>query len=108
VRTHDIDMSGLLRGGCPRRRIRGRLRRKRRWQIITKEQHDIAVLRLAHAGAIPNTSPAIISEWFRDWSLPAADAVRKIYPPFFEELAALKRDPEIYEPAGLVGAKRHT
>ena len=28
----------------------------------TKEQHDIGLLRLAHAGAIPNTSPAIISE----------------------------------------------
>jgi nicotinamidase-related amidase len=73
---------------------------------ITKEQHDIAVLRLANAGAIPVTCPAIISEWFRDWKSPSADVVRKIYPPFFEELASLKRDPETYEPAGLVGANR--
>src|SRR5580704_737258 len=68
---------------------------------ITKEQHDIGLLRLAHAGAIPNTSPAIISEWFRDWNLPSADVVRTIYPPFFDEWAALKRAPEHYEPKGL-------
>jgi nicotinamidase-related amidase len=68
---------------------------------ITKEQHDTGLLRLAHAGAVPNTCPAIISEWFRDWSLPAADVVRKIYPPFFEEWAAMKRDPEHYQPTGL-------
>ncbi len=67
----------------------------------TKEQHDTALVRLAHAGAIPNTSPAIISEWFRDWNLPSADVVRRIYPPFFEEWAALKRAPEHYEPKGL-------
>jgi nicotinamidase-related amidase len=68
----------------------------------TKEQHDIAVLRLAHAGAVPNTSPAIISEWFRDWESPLADVARQIYPPYFEDWAALKRAPEQYEPKGLV------
>ena len=68
----------------------------------TKEQHDIAVLRLAHAGAVPNTSPAIISEWFRDWESPLADVARQIYPSYFEEWAAFKRAPEQYEPKGLV------
>jgi nicotinamidase-related amidase len=67
----------------------------------TKEQHDIAVLRLAHAGAVPNTSPAIISEWFRDWESPLADVARQIYPPYFEDWAAMKRAPEQYEPKGL-------
>jgi nicotinamidase-related amidase len=68
----------------------------------TKEQHDIALLRLANAGAIPNTSPAIISEWFRDWASPSADVARKIYPPYFEDWAAFKKAPEHYEPKGLV------
>jgi nicotinamidase-related amidase len=67
----------------------------------TREQHDIGLLRLTQAGAIPNTCPAIISEWFRDWELPSADVARKIYPPFFDQLAAFKRAPEHYEPKGL-------
>jgi nicotinamidase-related amidase len=68
---------------------------------ITKEQHEIGLLRLAHAGAIPNTSPAIISEWFLDWSSPSAEVARNLYPPFFEEWSAMKRAPERYEPKGL-------
>jgi nicotinamidase-related amidase len=36
----------------------------------SKQQHDTAVLRLAHAGAIPNTTVGMIAEWFLDWKLP--------------------------------------
>jgi nicotinamidase-related amidase len=68
----------------------------------TKEIHDIAVLRLAHAGAIPNTTQAMMAEWFRDWKLPIADHAREIFPPYREEWAGLLRAPEHYPPTGLV------
>ena len=38
----------------------------------SRRQHDTAVLRLAHAGAIPNTTVGMIAEWFLDWKLPVA------------------------------------
>ncbi len=41
---------------------------------IYRELHETAVLRLAHAGAVPNTTSAMISEWFRDWKSPLADS----------------------------------
>jgi nicotinamidase-related amidase len=69
---------------------------------LTKEIHDIAVLRLAHAGAVPNTTQAMMSEWFRDWKSPLADAARKVYIPYREEWAALKKAPELQEAHGLV------
>jgi hypothetical protein len=66
-----------------------------------KEWHDTAVLRLAHAGAVPRTTAATISEWFRDWKSPLADSARKLFPPYFDELAALKKAPQIRGPTGL-------
>jgi nicotinamidase-related amidase len=72
-----------------------------------KEMHDTAVLRLAHAGAIPRTTTATISEWFRDWKSPLADTARKLFPPYFDELAALKKAPQIHGPAGLTPTNQH-
>ena len=66
-----------------------------------KETHDTAVLRLALAGAVPNTTIAMIAEWFRDWKSPLADSARKIFPPYFEEATALKRAPQFQQPKGL-------
>jgi nicotinamidase-related amidase len=71
-----------------------------------KEWHDAAVLRLAHAGALPRTTIATISEWFRDWKSPLADAARPLYVPYFDELAALKKAPQIRGPAGLTPANQ--
>jgi nicotinamidase-related amidase len=64
------------------------------------ELHDTAVLRLAHAGAIPNNTIAMIAEWLRDWKSPLADSARKIIVPYMEEMAALRRGPEYHEPKG--------
>jgi nicotinamidase-related amidase len=72
----------------------------------SKEQHDTAVLRLAHAGAIPNTTVGMIAEWFLDWSLPIADEWRKVAVPYYEEVAALQRTPEFQKPHGFT-AKKH-
>lgn len=66
-----------------------------------KESHDIAVLRLTQAGAVPNTTIPMIAEWFRDWKSPRADTARKLYVPHFEELARLKKAPEVQGPRGL-------
>ena len=71
-----------------------------------KEQHDTAVLRLALAGAIPNTTVAIMSEWFRDWKSPLSDAARRLYVPYYDDLAALKRVPEYRTPQGLIAKKQ--
>jgi hypothetical protein len=34
---------------------------------------------MSFAGAVPNTSLAVVSEWFRDWAGPLADAARKTF-----------------------------
>lgn len=70
------------------------------------EIHNTAVLRLAHAGAVPRTTAAMICEWFRDWKSPLADSARKLLPPYFDELAALKKAPQFRGPAGLAPAGR--
>jgi nicotinamidase-related amidase len=72
------------------------------------EWHETAVLRLAHAGAVPRTTTATITEWFRDWKSPPADYARKLFPPYFDELAALKKAPQIRGPAGLTPSNRQT
>jgi predicted metal-dependent hydrolase len=66
-----------------------------------KQQHDTAVLRLAHAGAVPNTTVGMIAEWFRDWKSPSADSARKLFVPYYDEMAALRRAPEYQAPHGL-------
>jgi nicotinamidase-related amidase len=71
-----------------------------------KELHDTAVLRLTHAGAVPNTTLPMMAEWFRDWKSSLADQARKHFVPYYEELAALKRAPELQEPHGLMATAR--
>ena len=53
----------------------------------TKETHDIAVLRMIQAGAVPNTTVAMITEWFRDWAGPLAPKAREILVPFLKDIA---------------------
>jgi nicotinamidase-related amidase len=53
--------------------------------------HRTAVERLTAAGAIPNTSMALLTELFRDWKSPLADKGREIlkwYLPETQKLAA--------------------
>ena len=66
-----------------------------------QESHDAAVLRLTQAGAVPRTTSSMIAEWFRDWKSPVSDVARRLYPPYFDELAALKKAPEFHVPTGL-------
>lgn len=35
---------------------------------VSREAHDMAVQRMIHAGAVPITWLAVLSEWQRDWA----------------------------------------
>jgi len=50
--------------------------------------------------------PSTTSEWFRDWKSPVANEVRTFYPPYYEQLAALKRAPEYHQPKGLTDPRK--
>jgi len=71
----------------------------------SKQQHDTAVLRLAHAGAIPNTTVGVIAEWFLDWKLPIANEWRKVAPGYYHEIALLQASLEYQKPHGMTAAK---
>jgi len=68
-----------------------------------QRKHEMAIERLMQAGAIPNSTISMISEWFRDWKSPLAPAARKHFIEHFEAMAPLKIKPERYQPKGLLG-----
>jgi len=47
--------------------------------------HRTAIERLAHAGAVPNTALALVTELFRDWKAPSADKAREIIKRYLAE-----------------------
>jgi nicotinamidase-related amidase len=51
--------------------------------------HRTAIERLAHAGAVPNTALAVLTELFRDWTSPVADQAREISNWYFAEIPEL-------------------
>lgn len=51
--------------------------------------HRTAIERLAHAGAVPTTALATVTELFRDWASPVADKAREIIKPYRAELQQL-------------------
>ena len=69
---------------------------------VYKEAHDIAILRLIQAGAVPNTTVGMIAEWFRgEWKSPLAEPWKKLAVSHYDELAELKKAPQFLQPAGL-------
>jgi nicotinamidase-related amidase len=69
---------------------------------VYKEAHDIAVLRLIQAGAVPNTTVGMIAEWFRgEWKSPLAEPWKNLAVSYYDELAELKKAPKFAEPTGL-------
>ena len=40
--------------------------------------HRTGVRRLSAAGAVPNTTLAVVMEWFRDWTGPLAEPAREV------------------------------
>lgn len=45
---------------------------------LSQLAHRTAIERLAHAGAVPNTALALVTELFRDWKSPVADKAREV------------------------------
>lgn len=56
---------------------------------LSQLAHRTAVERLAHAGAVPNTSLALVTELFRDWKSPVANKAREIIMPYLAEVQKL-------------------
>jgi nicotinamidase-related amidase len=56
---------------------------------LSQLAHRTAIERLAHAGAVPNTSLALVTELFRDWKSPVADRARGIIKPYLAEVQKL-------------------
>jgi nicotinamidase-related amidase len=51
--------------------------------------HRTAIERLTNAGAVPNTSLALVTELFRDWASPVANKAREILKQYTDELQRL-------------------
>ena len=52
--------------------------------------HRTAIERLAHAGAVPTTALAVVTELFRDWASPLANNARDVIYWYFGELTKIK------------------
>jgi nicotinamidase-related amidase len=48
--------------------------------------HRTAIERMAHAGAVPTTALAVVTELFRDWASPLADKARDVINWYFAEV----------------------
>jgi nicotinamidase-related amidase len=53
---------------------------------LSQLAHRTAIERLAHAGAVPNTALALVTELFRDWKSPVANNAREIIMPYLAEV----------------------
>ena len=51
--------------------------------------HRTAIERLSHAGAVPTTALAVITELFRDWASPAAGPAGQVIYWYFTEVPKL-------------------
>lgn len=56
---------------------------------LSQLAHRTAVERLTHAGAVPNTAFALVTELFRDWATPYADAARTLLKEYSVEAQTL-------------------
>ena len=56
---------------------------------LSQLAHRTAIERLSHAGAVPNTALALVTELFRDWKSPVAVKAREIIKPYLAEVQSL-------------------
>ena len=63
----------------------------------SQSAHRTAINRMAHAGAVPNTALAVVTELFRDWASPLADKAREVIYWYFGEVTMLKADVGVSE-----------
>ena len=63
----------------------------------SQSAHRTAIERMAHAGAVPNTALAVVTELFRDWASSLADKAREVIYWYFAEVTKLKADVGVSE-----------
>ena len=63
----------------------------------SQSAHRTAIERMAHAGAVPNTALAVVTELFRDWASPLAGKAREVIYWYFGEVIKLKADVGVSE-----------
>ena len=63
----------------------------------SQSAHRTAIERMAHAGAVPSTALAVVTELFRDWASPLADKARDVIYWYFGEVTKLKADVGVSE-----------
>jgi nicotinamidase-related amidase len=63
----------------------------------SQSAHRTAIERMAHAGAVPSTSLAVVTELFRDWASPLAGKAREVIYWYFGEVTKLKADVGVSE-----------
>jgi len=51
--------------------------------------HRTAITRLSHAGAVPSTALAVVTELFRDWATPQAGPANEVINWYFTEVSQL-------------------
>src|SRR5579863_6783203 len=59
--------------------------------------HRMAIERMAHAGAVPNTALAVVTELFRDWASPLAGKAREVIYWYFGEVSKAKANVGVSE-----------
>jgi nicotinamidase-related amidase len=55
----------------------------------SQSAHRTSIQRLAHAGAVPTTALAVVTELFRDWASPLAAAAQEVIYWYFNEVPKL-------------------
>jgi nicotinamidase-related amidase len=63
----------------------------------SQSAHRTAIDRMAHAGAVPNTALAVVTELFRDWASPLAEKAREVIYWYFAEVPKLKANVGVSE-----------
>ena len=63
----------------------------------SQSAHRTAIERMAHAGAVPSTALAVVTELFRDWASPLADKARQVIYWYFAEVPKLKANVGVSE-----------
>lgn len=71
----------------------------------SQNAHRTAIDRLAHAGAVPTTALAVVTELFRDWASPLAEKAREVIYWYFGEVTKLKASVGVSEVEKQAAAK---
>jgi nicotinamidase-related amidase len=69
--------------------------------------HRTAIGRLSHAGAVPSTALAVLTELFRDWASPVAGAAQEVIYWYFTEVPKLTDEVGVAEAEKLAAAAAH-